>query len=226
MKMKVAVSWSGGMESSLALYKALKEGYDVAYLVAFATETWPQYTHPLPVMALQSKSIGIPLLKREVKDPFEKTYREAISGLIDNEGIEGIVTGDIYVVDELHGRWMDKVTEGLDISLIMPLWEQDTSKVLNEEVTTGFRSIFTSILQEWLSEEWLGRELNQNSAKELQALADKTGLDPCGEKGEYHTMTIDGPIFKQAIEFSKVSKEKKDNRLYLKIDECSLKPKQ
>ena len=223
--MKVAISWSGGMESCLSLYKALKEGHNVAYLVAFVTETWPRYIHPLPVMALQSKSLGIPLLKREVEDPFEKTYREEISGLIDEKGIEGIVTGDIYVVDELHGRWMNKVTEGLDISVIMPLWGQDTSKVLKEEVTTGFKSIFTSILQEWLSEDWLGKELNQNSAEELQALAEKTGLDPCGEKGEYHTMVIDGPIFKQAIEISKVNKEKIDNRWYLKIDECSLKPK-
>ncbi len=223
--MKVAVSWSGGMESCLSLYKAIKEGYDVAYLVAFVAETWPRHCHPLPVMTLQSKSLGIPLLQLEVKEPYDKTYREAISRLIDKEAIEGIVTGDIYVVDELHGRWMDKVTEGLDISVIMPLWGQDTSKVLKEEVTTGFRSIFTCLLQEWLSKEWLGKELNENSAKDLLALAEKTGLDPCGEKGEYHTMAIDGPIFKQAIEISKFSKEKQDNRLYLRIEECSLKPK-
>jgi len=223
--MKVAVSWSGGMESCLSLFKALKEGYNVSYLVAFVAETWPRNCHPLPVMALQSKSLGIPLLKREVKEPFEKTYREAISSLINEEEVDGIITGDIYVVDELHGRWMDKVTEGLDISVIMPLWGQDTSKVLNEEVTTGFKSIFTCLLKEWLSEEWLGKELNENSAKELQVLAKKTGLDPCGEKGEYHTMAIDGPIFKQAIEISKFSKEKQGNRLYLKIDECSLRPK-
>ncbi len=223
--MKVAVSWSGGMESSLSLYKALKMGYDVAYLVVFVAETWPRHCHPLPVMALQSKSLGIPLLKREVKEPFEKTYRKAISSLINEEKVEGIVTGDIYVVDELHGRWMDKVTEGLDISVIMPLWGQDTNKVLKEEVTTGFKSIFTCLLEEWLSEDWLGKELNQNSAKELQALANEIGLDPCGEKGEYHTMAIDGPIFKQAIDISQFSKEKLDNHLYLKISECSLRPK-
>ncbi len=223
--MKVAVSWSGGMESCLSLYKALKEGYDVAYLVAFVTDTWPRYCHPLTLMALQSKSLGIPLIQREVKEPYDKTYKEAISGLINKEAVEGIVTGDIYVVDELHGRWMNKVTEGLDISVIMPLWGQDTSKVLNEEVTVGFKSIFTCLLQGWLGEEWLGKELNENSAKELQVLAETTGLDPCGERGEYHTMAIDGPIFKQAIEISKVSKEKQDNRLYLIIDECSLRPK-
>ena len=223
--MKVAVSWSGGMESCLALHKVLKEGYDVAYLVVFVADTWPLYCHPLPIMSLQSKSLGIPLLKLRVKEPYEKSYREAISSLIDKEAIEGIVTGDIYVVDDLHGRWMDKVTEGLGISVIMPLWGQDTSKVLKEEVSAGFRSIFTCLGQQWFSEEWLGRELNENSVKELEALATETGLDPCGEKGEYHTMAIDGPIFKEVIEISKFSKEKHDNRLYIKISEFSLKPK-
>ncbi|UCC58122.1 MAG: diphthine--ammonia ligase [Candidatus Bathyarchaeum sp.] len=223
--MKVAVSWSGGMESCLALYRGLKEDYDVAYLVVFVTDTWPSFCHPLKIMELQSKSLGIPLLKLRVKDPYEKNYREAISHLIETEAIEGIVTGDIYVVDDLHGLWMNKVTKGLDISVIMPLWGQDTSEVLKEEVTAGFRSVFTCLGQQWFSEEWLGRELNENSVKDLEALATKTGLDPCGEKGEYHTMAIDGPIFKEVIEISKFSKEKHDNRLYIKISEFALKPK-
>jgi diphthine-ammonia ligase len=148
--MKVAISWSGGIESALSCYKAIKEGHDVEYLVAFVADTWPSFSHPLPIMELQAKSMGIPLLKLNVKEPFEQTYREAIKTLVD-KGIEGIVTGDIYVVDDLHGRWMDKVTEGLDISVIMPLWEQDTTKVLEEEVSTGFRSVFTSLGEEWFT---------------------------------------------------------------------------
>ena len=222
--MKIAVSWSGGMESALACHKVLKEGYDVAYLVVFVSETWPLFCHPLPIMELQAKALGIPLLKLGVKEPYEQSYREAITHLID-KGIEGIVTGDIYVVDDVHGRWMDKVTEGLDISVIMPLWNQDTSKVLDEEVSSGFRSIFTCLGQQWFTEEWLGRELNEKSVKDLKALAKESGMDPCGENGEYHTMTIDGPIFKETIEISKFSKEKHDNRLFIKISECSLKPK-
>jgi diphthine-ammonia ligase len=126
--MKVAVSWSGGMESCLALHKVLKEGHDVACLVVFVADTWPSFCHPRKIMELQSKSLEIPLLKLGVKEPYDKVYREAISSLIKKEEIEGIVTGDIYVVDDLHGRWMDKVTEGLDISVIMPLWGQNTSK--------------------------------------------------------------------------------------------------
>jgi diphthine-ammonia ligase len=222
--MKVAISWSGGMESTLACHRLLKQGYDVAYLVVFVAETWPAFCHPLPIMELQAKALGIPLLKLGVEEPYEKSYNEAISKLVEM-GVEGIVTGDIYVVDDVHGRWMDKVTKGLDISVIMPLWDQDTSKILDEEVSSGFRSIFTCLGSQWFTEEWLGRELNKTSVKDLKALAKKTGMDPCGENGEYHTMTIDGPIFKETIEIPKFSKEKHNNRLFIKISEYSLKQK-
>lgn len=223
--MKVAVSWSGGMESAISLNRILKEGeHDVEYLVAFVAETWPANCHPVPIMELQSKSIGIPLLKLPVQEPFEKTYHEACAKLVEM-GIEGIVTGDIYVVDDLHGRWMDRVTEGLDLKVIMPLWEEDTSKVLDEEVSSGFKSVFTCLGKEWFTEEWSGRELNMNSVKDLKALAKEKGMDPCGENGEYHTMTVDGPIFKEKIEIGKFSKAETDTRLYITISDFCLKPK-
>lgn len=223
--MKVAVSWSGGMESAVSLNRILKEGkHDVKYLVAFVAETWPANCHPVPIMELQSKSIGIPLLKLPVKEPFEKTYHEACAKLVEM-GIEGIVTGDIYVVDELHGRWMDKVTKGLDLKVIMPLWEEDTTKVLDEEVSSGFKSVFTCLVKKCFTEEWAGRELNMNSVKDLKALAKEKGMDPCGENGEYHTMTIDGPIFKEKIEIGKFTKKQTDTRLYIEISEFCLKPK-
>ena len=222
--MKVAVSWSGGMESVLSLHRALNEGYDVEYLVAFVAETWPANCHPVPIMELQSKSIGIPLLKLPVQEPFEKTYHEACAKLVEM-GIEGIVTGDIYVVDDLHGRWMDKVTKGLDLTVIMLLWEEDTSKVLAEEVSSGFKSVFTCLGKEWFTEEWSGRELNKDSVNDLKALAKEKGMDPCGENGEYHTMTIDGPIFNEKIEIGKFSKKQTDTRLYIEISEFCLKPK-
>ena len=216
--MKVAVSWSGGMESALSLHKVLKKGYDVEYLVAFVAKTWPANCHPLPIMELQAKSIGIPLLKLPVKEPFEKTYHEAVAKIVEM-GIEGIVTGDIYVVDELHGRWMDKVTKGLEISVVMPLWEKDTGEVLDDEVSSGFRSVFTCLGREWFTEEWLGRELDTNSVNDLKALAKEKGMDPCGENGEYHTMIIDGPIFKMPIKIPSFTKEKSETRFYMNVTE-------
>ena len=223
--MKVAVSWSGGMESCLACHKVIAQGHDVACLATFILNSWPSTCHPLPIMRLQSKSIGIPHLKVKVKEPYREGYRKAIAHLMKTEGIEGIVTGDIYVVDNIHGSWMKNVCEGLEIAVIMPLWGQDTRLILNEEVSEGFRSIFTCVKQPWFNEEWLGRELSNNSVKDLLALVDMYGIDPCGEKGEYHTMAIDGPIFKEAIEISKFSKEKQNTRLFIRISEFSLKSK-
>jgi diphthine-ammonia ligase len=224
LKMKVAISWSGGIESALACHKVIEEGHDVKYLVAFVAETWPANCHPVEIMELQSKSIGIPLLKLPVKEPFDQTYREAIKKLVEM-GIEGIVTGDIYVVDDLHGRWMDRVTEGLGIKVIMPLWEQNTTEVLNDEVQTGFRSVFTCLGKQWFTKEWLGRELNKASAKDLIELSKTNGVDPCGENGEFHSMTIDGPTFKEVIEISMFTKHEHNDRLYIKISEFCLKPK-
>jgi len=223
--MKAAVSWSGGMESALACYKAMKEGHEVKCLVAFVAETWPSFCHPLSIMELQAKSMGVPLVKLRVKEPYEQSYRKAIASLIEKEDVEGIVTGDIYVVDEVHGRWMDKVTEGLPITVVMPLWDMDTNKVLDEEVSSGFRSVFTCLGQRWFTEDWLGKELSKQSVKELKVLAKEKGVDPCGENGEYHTMTIDGPMFKEEIQIKKFTKEKRGERLFIKISEYGLKSK-
>ena len=223
--MKIAVSWSGGMESCLTCHKLLEEGHEVSHLIAFVSDTWPLFCHPLHIMELQSKAMGIPLIKIRVKEPFKESYREAISHLIEKEGVEGIATGDIYVYDAALGRWMDDVCEGLNISVIMPLWGQDSLKVLNEEMSAGFKSIFTCLKQPIFTEEWLGRELNKDSVKDLKKLAKEMGMDPCGEKGEYHSMVVDGPIFKETINMTKFSKEKHGNRLYIKINEASLKQK-
>ena len=216
--MKVAVSWSGGLESSLACHKAIAKGYDVACLVTFVLdEYWPTMGHPPRIMSLQSESIGIPHILLKVEEPFKEGYKKAIIDLIKTWGVKGIVTGDIYVVDETHGNWMESVCEGLDIEVITPLWGQDTSQVLNEEISEGFKAVFTCVKQPWFDKEWIGRELNQNTVRDLLTLVKKHGMDPCGENGEYHTMVIDGPIFKETIRLPEFTKQKTGSRFFMKV---------
>jgi diphthine-ammonia ligase len=217
---KVAVSWSGGLESSLACHKVIEEGHDVACLVTFVLGPyWPAMGHPPQIMRLQSESMGIPLIILKVEEPYKEGYRKAIANLIETRGIEGIVTGDIYVVDDVHGNWMESVTEGLDIKVMMPLWERDTSEVLDDEMSSGFRAVFTCVKEPFFTEEWIGRELNKGTVKDLRALAEKNGMDPCGENGEYHTMVIDGPIFKKPIKIPEFTREKSETRFYMKVTE-------
>lgn len=223
--MKVAVSWSGGKDSFLACYEVLSQRHDVSYLVTFVLDGWPAMQHPLSIMDLQSKAMGIPhkIIRLEVGTrSYRELYGEAILDLIKNEEIEGIVTGDIHVIDVTHGRWMDTVCQGLDIEVIMPLWGLDPYEILNQEISLGLKAIFTHVKRPWFDEEWLGRELDSDSLKDLKRLVDNFGIDPNGENGEYHTMVLDGPFFKKEIKLHKFSKIKENRHLYLRIDEAFL----
>jgi uncharacterized protein (TIGR00290 family) len=222
--MKIAASWSGGKDSGLACYKAMAQGYDVTHIVTFIWET-PSVAHPLPLIALQSKALGIEHVEARVKEPYFEQYIEAISHLIKENGIAGIVTGDVCFVDSSRRNWMDDVCKELSIKIIKPLWDVDRYEILNELISQGFKAVFTCVKQPWFDEKWLGRELNWECLKDLKELREKYGIDLCGEFGEYHTMIVDAPFFKEAIEISKFSKEKQDNVLFMKVSESSLKPK-
>jgi len=123
------------------------------------------------------------------------------------------------------------------VSLIMPNENpsKDTYDVLKEEIGTGIKPVMTCINLNYFGEEWLGRVLDDASIKDLKALADKKGIDVCGEDGKgYHTMVIDSPLFKNKIEIGKskkkVIKEKsmsgKSTWLLMDIKEAFLRPKQ
>jgi len=222
--MKVAVSWSGGKESCLACYKAMAGGSDIAFLVTFLWET-RFVCHPLSLMRLQSKALGIPHVKVKVKEPYFKEYREAISRFIKEDGIEGIVTGDISVVDSFHKWQIDDVCKGLSVNVVKPLWGLDRYQILNELVSKGFKAVFTCVRQPWFDEKWVGRELDRGYLKDLKELKVKHGIDLCGERGEYHTIIIDAPIFKEVIQISKFSKEKKGSLFFMKPTQFFLRPK-
>ena len=111
------------------------------------------------------------------------------------------------------------ICEGLDIKVIVPLWEKDTFEVLDDEISSGFRAVFTCVKQPFFTKEWIGKELNKDTVKDILTLVEEKGLDPCGENGEYHTMVIDGPIFKNSISIPEFTKEQAQERFFMKIKE-------
>ncbi|MGB9842711.1 MAG: hypothetical protein ACPLKZ_08390, partial [Candidatus Bathyarchaeales archaeon] len=91
--MRLVVHWSGGKECCLALHKVIKQGYEVAYLLSYIYKE-PYVFHSIPLMELQSKTIGIPHLKVKIKRSYEDILAE-LARLNREEGVEGFVTGDI-----------------------------------------------------------------------------------------------------------------------------------
>jgi diphthine-ammonia ligase len=235
--MKVVVHWSGGKECCTAFHKVIEQGNEVVYLLTYIYKE-PYIFHSLPVMELQSKTLGVPHLKIKIRKAYEDILT-ALTRLNKEEAIEGIVTGDIVGAGcaQIHQTYYDVMCEQLGMKLIMPNENpsKDTYKVLKDEIAAGIKPIMNCINLNHLGEEWLGRELNKDSITELKELADKQNIDVCSEDGRgFHTMVLDAPLFKQRIEIRKFKKRKykekaknwKRNWLYMDIKEASLKPKE
>jgi len=207
--LKVVVHWSGGKESYLAYQKAIAQGHEIDYLLSYDYKK-PHVFHSFPVMDAQSKALEIPQLKVKIKK--DKDVLATLTRLKKENGIEGIVTGDIAAAGciDMHQAYYKAVCEQVSMSLIMPIENpsKDTYDVLKEEISVGIKPIMNCVNLNYFSEEWLGRVLDGSSIKDLKALADKQGIDVCGEDGRgFHTMVIDAPLFKKTIEIGKFKKK-------------------
>ncbi len=222
-KLKVAALWTGGKDSSLACFKAMRE-HNVEYLVTFIWDK-PSLAHPRLMMKAQSEATKIPFHWSRIQPPYKESYRNDIIELRDEYGIEGVVTGDISYVDAHHGNWIDDVCKGTGVEVLKPLWEHDRQSILNELLANNFTTIFTCVKQPWMTEDWLGRALDKQSVEDLKELHRTTGLDLCGENGEYHTMVLDAPYFEETVEVPHFTKEKTKNGFIMKPSEIVLRQK-
>lgn len=234
--MKVVVHWSGGKECCLAYQKVQSQGHEIKYLLSYIYSE-PYIFHSFKIMELQSKTMGTPLIKVKIRKAYEDILA-TLARLNKEEGIEGIVVGDIEGAGcaQIHQTYYDTMCDQLGMKLIMPNVNpsKDTYDILNEEISAGIKPIMNCINLDFIDKEWLGRELDSASIKDLKAVTDRQRIDVCSEDGQgYHTMVIDSPLFRERVEVDKFKKKKhkekakswKRNWLYMDIKEAVLKPK-
>lgn len=194
---KTAVLWTGGKDCCLALHNVVQRGGRVDFLVTFAPAN-PQFlAHPLAVMKAQAQSLGIEHLVMQVSEPFGEGYRDAIRSLRDGRCVGTLVTGDIDLVGGLP-NWIVECCEGLEVAVEMPLWNRPREGLMAELLDGGYEVVM-SLVKPPLTESWVGRRLDRQCVAELRQLHRDTGLDICGENGEYHSLVLDGPAFSHRI---------------------------
>jgi len=218
----VAVSWTGGKDSSLALYEAEVTGCEVKCLVTFAPHQERFLAHPLALMRLQARALALPHYVIEVEEPFERGYENAISSLKKESGIDALVTGDISEVAGHESNWMADRGERCGVDVLSPLWHRDRLELLNRLLSLGFKVVFSCVKRPWFTEEWLGLELSHDSLERLCELSKRTGLDICGEQGEYHTWVLDGPRFRKSIKIASFSRHAENMTMYILSDNLRL----
>ncbi|ERP95090.1 ATPase [Acinetobacter sp. COS3] len=190
------MSFSGGKDSSLALYHALQSGTVIGLIVMLEEQGQRSRSHamPLDIIQAQADAIGLPVFMAssswaDYEDKFIDLMNQA-----KQKGAEVLVTGDLDMPQ--HGCWHDRVTQQVSLKLAMPLWLRPHREVVEEFINLGFRSVIVTVnLKLGMKVEDLGKILTLEYIQELES----RDIDPCGEGGEFHTTVIDGPIFNKAI---------------------------
>lgn len=199
--MRLACLFSGAKDSTLAMYRAVKMGHSVRYIVTIVSENPESYMYHTPntwIATLQAESLGVPAIVQKTKGIKEEEVvdlRKALS--IIRSQIDGVVVGAIE--SRYQGDRVQKVCNDLGLELLKPLWKCNPEDMWNEMLANGFRVMIVSVSSEGLGKEWLGRIIDTKAYEELRMLSMKHRFHLSGEGGEYESLVLDCPMFRKTI---------------------------
>jgi diphthine-ammonia ligase len=220
--MKLVALFSGGKDSTYALYKAVQEGHAIAYLATIHAAnpvSYMYHTENIGLTVFQAEAMGLRLVSKESTGEKEKEVHD-LEVLLKGIDAEGVVCGAVR--SNYQRERVEKICKSLNLRLFTPLWHADEEKYLRELVSAGFKVIITAVAAEGFDESWLGRELDEKAISDLSELKEKHGISVVGEGGEFETTVLDGPIFKKRIEIVEAQKKWEDNSGHYVISNARL----
>lgn len=220
--MRVAALVTGGKDSALALYRALKSGYEVKFLVTMIPQredSWMFHFPNIHLTDLFAKAVEIPLVKAETVG-IKETELEDLKNLLATLDIEGVVSGGIS--SRYQKERIDKVCQELNLKSITPLWQEDSMQLLKELINLDFEVIIVGVYAYGFDQSWLGRKINSTTLKNLVELNDKYQVSLVGEGGEYETLVLDAPFFKKKIRMLQTERIWENHSGYLLVKEAKL----
>ena len=204
--MKLAALFSGGKDSTLAAKIVEETGHQLKYLVTIRSSNPDSYmfhTANIDVTELQAESWGIEHVITDTSGVKEKELND-LRDVLSTLDVDGVVTGAI--ASNYQKVRVDRLCSELNLKHHSPLWGFERSRVLNEIISRDMEVVFTAVAAQGLDKEWLGRRLEKGSIDELLRLNKLYGVDPCGEGGEYETIVLDAPWFREALVYDKAEK--------------------
>jgi uncharacterized protein (TIGR00290 family) len=199
----VLVSWSGGKDSCMALRKIQNTpNIRAETLLTTITRDYDRVSmHGVRRILLeqQAASLGIPLhpiliSRGASNDEYETKIGEAFAAYRE-QGLDSVVFGDLFL-EEIR-VYREQFLAKYDMVGLFPVWKRDTSTLIREFISLGFKAAVVCVDPAQLDPSFLGRLIDDEFLSQLPAHA-----DPCGENGEFHTFVFDGPIFRYPVKFS------------------------
>jgi uncharacterized protein (TIGR00290 family) len=195
---RAAISWSGGKDSCAALARA-RADYEIVAMITMCDESAERSrSHGLrpEILDAQAERLG---LRRIVGRCTWQTYNDAFARALAEvraEGVTHVIFGDI-LFDE-HRRWAESMCAPHQLVAVEPLFGSSTTTLFEEWTASGADAVIVTARCEHLDASWLGRTLERGMLDEFARL----GVDPCGERGEYHTVVVNTPMFDRPLTFA------------------------
>ena len=226
--MNAAVLFSGGKDSTMALYYALSKGEDVKYLLSMKSRNDESYMFHVPnihITDLLAQAVDIPIMSVETDGVKEEELADLKLAFekLNSSGVECIYTGALYSVYQKSR--IERLGREVGLEIVSPYWHVDELEYMREIVSLGFKIIISGVAAWGLDESWLGRVIDDETIDELVELHEKYYIDLAFEGGEAETLAIDGPIFKKRIRILNDKKVwNRDSGVYI-IEEAILEDK-
>lgn len=197
---KALLSWSSGKDSAWSLHVLRKRGeVEVVGLLTTVNEVYSRVAmHAVRVELLdaQANAVGLPLWKIPIPSPCSNAqYEAAMLAAIERAKSDGVNTfafGDLFLED--IRRYREERLRETSVSPIFPIWALPTKELAREMIASGLRARVTCVDPKQLPPSFAGREFDAEFLADLPP-----GVDPCGERGEFHTFAYDGPMFRHRI---------------------------
>lgn len=198
--MKLWLSWSSGKDSAWSLQVLRRDrSHQVTGLLTTFNEAFDRVAmHAVrrDLVEQQAERLGIPLIAVPLPWPcsneeYERRMKAVCDDALD-QGVDGIAFGDLFLEDVRAYR--EERLEGSGLDPVFPLWGLDTFELAVEMVAAGVEARVTCVDPKALDPACVGRHYDLEF---LQSLPDS--VDPCGERGEFHTFVSAGPMFEGSI---------------------------
>lgn len=198
--MKVLLAWSSGKDSAWALHVLRRrEDVQVVGLLTTLNETHDRVAmHAVrrTLLEAQADAVGLPVQIVSIPSPcpnevYEAAMERALAAAR-NAGVGAVAFGDLFLEDVR--RYREERMAGSGLVPLFPLWGRPTAELAREMIASGQQATLTCVDPRVLSASFAGRSFDDALLHDLPA-----AVDPCGERGEFHSFAWDGPAFRKPV---------------------------
>jgi len=216
---KVVLSWSSGKDSAWALH-VLRERSDIEVVgllttVNAAFDRVAMHAVRTELLRAQARAVGLPLLEVGIPypcsdDEYTTAMGQAVATMA-QQGVTAVAFGDLFLEDVR--RYREERLQGSGIAPLFPLWGRDTRTLAREMVAAGLLARITCVDPRKLDAAFVGRDFDEGLLDELPP-----SVDPCGERGEFHTFVCDGPMFEHPLRIRSGAVVERDGFVFADVE--------